>query len=261
MSPETKSSSGQVKAVGNALKVLTLLGERQDPASLSSIARNIDLHKSSVHRLLQTMKEYEFVQQDPKSKKYRIGLKFFEIANTLDREMDIRQQARPFLESLRDEVNETIHLGIIQDHEVVYLDKMEPDRALRMYSAVGKRAPMHATGIGKAVLAHFSDKELDWYIENKGLSKYTEKTITDLSDLNSELEKIRELGYALDNREHEEEIVCVAAPIFEREGRVVGALSIAAPAHRRSVDQMSSLGTMVHDYANKVSAKLGWKVS
>jgi len=261
MNQETKSSSGQVKAVGNALKVLNFLGEKREPTSLASISRNIDLHKSSIHRLLQTMKEYEFVQQDPESKKYRIGLKFFEIANTLSREMDLRQQARPFLESLRNEINETIHLGIIQEHEVVYLDKMEPDRALRMYSAVGKRAPMHATGIGKAVLAHFSEKELDWYIENKGLNKYTENTITNISDLNSELKKIRNLGYALDNKEHEEEIVCVAAPIFEREGRVVGALSIAAPAHRRSIEQMSELGSMVSSYANKVSTKLGWQVN
>lgn len=242
----------------NAVELLTLLGEAEEPVSLASINEEINLHKSSIYRLLQTMSDYDFVEQDPVTKKYEIGIKLFEIANSMNHEADLRRKAQPALKELRSKVNETIHLGITHNHEVVYLDKIEPDRALRMYSAVGKRAPIHATGLGKAVLAHFSNEELEKYVKHKGLEKYTANTITTLPNLKEELKLIREKGYAIDNKEHEKEIVCVAAPIFEDQGDVVGALSIAAPASRKSVDNMKNLGSLVVEHANKVSDCLGY---
>jgi len=258
MNSKQSVSTNKVKSVANALELLNLLAEAEEPSSLSSINEEVDLHKSSIHRLLQTMVEYGFVEQDLVTKEYEIGLRFFEIASSVNLGVNLRQKALPALKELRKEVNETIHLGITHNHEVVYIDKMEPDRALRMYSAVGKRAPIHATGLGKAVLAHFSDEEIEQYVEQKGLKNYTDSTITNLSDLKKELEEIRNNGYAIDNKEHEEEIVCVAAPIFENKEGVIAALSVAAPASRKSVKDMEHLAPLVVDHANSISSSLGW---
>jgi len=173
-------------------------------------------------------------------------------------QFEIRSIALPYLEDLQKKTNETVHLAILDSGEVVYLEKRESTQTIRMYSAVGRRAPAHCTGLGKAILAFLPEEERQRILKEKGLKAYTPNTITLLSEFERGCDRIRERGFALDLGEHEVEIRCVAAPILDHTGRPVAALSVAVPAFRTDEAQLEALGPEVVQATQEISRKLGY---
>jgi len=255
------SKSG-VQSVYRALKLLEYVCTSDDHrgVSLSELSERIGLSKPSVYRLLNTLQAFHFVSKEPETGLYRPGPGLIELAQKGLERFEIRSIALPYLEDLQKKTNETVHLAILDSGEVVYLEKRESTQTIRMYSAVGRRAPAHCTGLGKAILAFLPKDERRRILKEKGLKAYTSKTITSLFEFEAECERIRERGFAFDLGEHEKEIRCVAAPIFDHRGYPVAALSVAVPAFRTDIDQLKIMGKEVWLTAVRISANLGYKI-
>ena len=184
---------------------------------------------------------------------------FLTISSKLLESIDLRTEAKPYLQLLENETNEVIHLVVFDQGEVVYIEKLEGNELLRMHSRVGKRAPMHCTSVGKAILANLSRTEAIDILERKGMPRHTDDTITDLDEFLKELDAVREQGYALDLEENEHGITCIAAPIFDHSGNVYASVSISGTTERMTKERLNLLKTRIIDIGGLISSKLGYK--
>src|SRR5262249_10598467 len=161
----------------------------------------LELHKSTAHRLIMVLERHKLIERNSVNGRYRLGLKLFELGTRAVSQLDLRERARPFLERLVLETSETVHLCILDDSEVVYLDKVEPARSVRMATGVGGRTRANCTAVGKAIMAFLSDAQGEEIIRKHGMKAMTANTITSFVELKKELLAVRERGYAIDNEE------------------------------------------------------------
>ena len=247
-----------VKSVSRALDIITMLSLKKGGLGVTEISKQIDINKSSVYRILSTLVQYGYVEQDEETGRYKLGYKFLEISSKLLDSIDLRSEARPFLQELENETNEVVHLVVYDQGEVVYIEKLEGNELLRMHSKVGKRAPMHCTSVGKAILSQLPDNVVEGIIERKGMPVHTIHTITDKEVFMKELEQVREKGYALDLEENELGITCIAVPIFDHTGKVVSAVSISGPTIRMTEERLEQLHKRMITIGKQISERLGY---
>ena len=264
MSPDRDSKPNNlVQTIERASSILDILGQSPQGISIRELSSKIKLPKGTIHRLLSSLSYFGYVRQDPKTRNYLLGFKLVELGNLLLNQLDLRKEAEPFLKDLAERTKETVHMVLLDRNEVVYIDKVETDQhtsGLRMASRVGLRNPAHSSAVGKVLLAHFSEEELNNFTKEKGLLKRTENTITDPGRLREHLSIVRAQGYAIDDEENEKGIRCVAAPIYNEVGKPVAAMSISGPAFRitKKVIQ-ESLKKEVIETATKISRRLGFR--
>ena len=244
------------RALSRGLQIIDILAEGRDGLGLTEIARKAGLSKSSTHRLLQTLAQDGFVAQDGDSSHYHLSLKLLWLASSLVDGLGLDQLIQPLLEELAHATRETVHMALLDGNMAVYVEKIDSPNSIRMYSRMGKRVPLHCTGLGKAILAHLPEERVQEIIAIAGLPRRTANTITKPKALSEHLAMIRSRGYALDEEEHEEGIRCIAAPLFDRQNRVVGALSITALAFRVDRDRLLSWWPQLRDCAQKVNTVL-----
>jgi IclR family KDG regulon transcriptional repressor len=256
---KTTRDTSSVQSVDRALHLLDLLKEHADGLGITELANRMDLAKSTVHRLLTSLKKHGYVRQDPDTEHYLLGLKLIEMGSVVTQSLEIRKIANPVMNSLVQETGETSHLVVLEDGEVVYIEKIESPYTIRMYSLIGKRAPVHCTGVGKAIIAHLPEERVRRIAEQRGLPKFTEHTITNWEDLLVHLREIREKGYALDREEHETGICCVAAPVFNHQGEPVAGLSVSGPIMRMDEEKVRFCIDRVVHYAKEISQNLGYR--
>jgi DNA-binding IclR family transcriptional regulator len=247
-----------VKSVSRALDIITLVSSQRGGMGVTEIANQIDINKSSVYRILSTLVQYGYIEQDAETGRYKLGFKFLEISSKLLDSIDLRAEAKPYLKELENYTNEVIHLVVYDQGEVVYIEKLEGNETLRMHSRVGKRAPMHCTSVGKAILAHLPANVVQDIMERRGLPYHTENTITDRDDFIKELMRVKEAGYALDLEENEYGITCIAVPIFDHLGESIAAVSISGPTMRMTGERLEQLRTKMLEIGGKISARLGY---
>jgi len=216
-----------IRAVERAAAILKAFSPTSPSLGVTELARRLGLHKSTIHRLLATLEHEGFVVQDAEGGRYRLGLQLFELGSLVINSMELQKIARSYLEEVHRACGETVHLAILDEGEVVYIDKIESTRQLRMHSLIGRRSPAHCTGLGKVLLAWLPAPALDQVIR-RGLRTYTSRTISSPDMLRNHLALVRQRGYAIDDGEHEELIRCAAAPVFDHTGQVVAAVSIAS---------------------------------
>jgi len=255
-----RGADGSVQSIDRALLLLEVVCVAERPISLAHVSARVKLHKPTVHRLLQSLGQHGMIIQDPESKAYRPGLKLFELSNAVLRNMELRTQALPELAELNRRTNETVHLAVLDEGDVIYIDKEESQHTIRMFSAIGKRGPAHCTGVGKVLLAYLPLDELQRVLSQRKLKRFTNRTLTTGAALRRELDLIRERGYAIDDTEHEPEIRCAACPIRDHSGRVVAAMSLTAPTLRMSRDRIEAMAPLVREYADRISRKMGYVV-
>lgn len=248
-----------VQSIERALKIIEELAEERDGLGVTELSRRLDLHKSTVHRLLSTLVIFGYVEQNPYTERYRLGMKLLYLGESILERMDLRREAHDLLEELSREVNETVHLVVPDGNSVIYIDKIDSSRTIRMYSQIGRRAPMHASAVGKAILA-FYPEDFVRKIAEEGLEKYTEKTITDPGKLMEHLKTVRIQGFAIDDEENEKGIRCIGAPIFDYSGRVIGALSISGATVTITADKFDFISKKAVEYARSISMKMGWRI-
>jgi DNA-binding IclR family transcriptional regulator len=246
-----------LESAGRVLKLLELFGPGERDLSLGQISERMALPKSSVHRLLETLMEHEFIERDPITRRYRLGLRVFEIGSVAIHERGLHGAAHPIVEQVALETRETCHLAVLSGTDAVYVYKIDGAASIIMSSRVGGRAPCHCTSIGKVLIAWSGDDILKRVV-SAGLRPYTANTITNLKRLGTELDKVRRKGHALDIEEFEKGLRCIAAPVRDQGGNVVAALGIAGPAARLTTDRLRSLAPAVMSAADVVSRNLGY---
>jgi len=249
----------QVQVLDRALAILDILSAEGPDLSLGEISDKLELHKSTAHRLTMVLERHKLIERNSGSGRYRLGLKLFELGTRAISHLDLRERARPVLDRLVLETSETVHLGILEDTEVLYLDKVEPARSVRMSSSVGRRNPAYCTAMGKATLAHLPDAQVEEIVRKHGLKAMTANTITSFLDLKTELKAVRERGYAVDDEEIEEGVRCVGCVVRNFSGAPVGAISVSGPAFRVTKEKVKSLARAVMASASILSAELGFK--
>ncbi|MFH5209534.1 IclR family transcriptional regulator [Antrihabitans sp. NCIMB 15449] len=238
-----------------ALTILTALGE--DSKSLEQLATQLDVHKSTVLRLLRTMESERFVFHDDEHR-YLLGSRFFELSNRALEQRDIRTLARPHLSALNSSTGQTIHLATYESGEAVYIDKFDAIQSVRMYSRVGRPAPLHCTAVGKVLVSARPRSEWRAIAESIEYPKFTERTILSPDAYLDELEHVVAQGYAEDHEEHESFVNCIGVPIRDGTGAVVAAVSMSVPDMLLDHDQVLATLPQVRAAAAAVSAELGW---
>lgn len=254
--------SENVQAVERALTLLEVLAKEENAVAISELARKSGLKLTTVHRLLLTMMHKGFIEQDPLTSKYRLGVKTFEIGNAALSNFDIRTLARAYLKQLNDQVNETTNLAILDGAEVIYIDQIESTNMVivKMFARVGSRGPAYCTGTGKVLLADLPVDELRRRLAHVEFFQFTPQTITDINQLIVALIQIRQDGFALDFSERDEGVACVAAPIRNYEGRVMAAISVSGPVHRMEKDKIhQTILPAVLEAAGFISEKMGFR--
>jgi DNA-binding IclR family transcriptional regulator len=246
-----------VQAVKRALKIIELLGRSREEWGVTDIGRELGLHKSTIYRLLSTMSEEGFIEQNA-SGKYQLGTKMLEIGGRMLNNIEIRKVAMPFLLELSKYVGETVHLVVLHDGEGIYVDKVEAENVIRMHSTIGARVKLHCSGVGKSILAHLPPQEVQEIIRKHGLTKITDNTIITYEALMADLANVRKLGYALDNEENEYGIRCVAGPILDYRQRPVAALSVSGPTMRMTLEKVEEIGAQVVKTALLISKRMGY---
>ena len=245
--------------IDRAVGVLDVLCERGPKLSLADISEHLDLHKTTVHRLLMVLERNRFVERDSSSGKYQLGLRLFELGWKARANRDVAQLSRPYLERLVEETGETAHLCIFHESEMLSVANVESPRKVRTPSTVGRRVPMYCTSVGKAVLALLDDREVENVITKHPLRGHTRHTITSLHTLRLDLQRIRERGYALDNEEFEEGLRCVGAPVRDCTGLAIAAIGVAGPTFRITKEAVSRVGRLTVNIAAELSRDLGYR--
>lgn len=253
-----KSKSNLIQSVDRALQILECFSKRDTELGVTEIATRLDLHKSTTFGLLATLESRGYLKQNLENGKYKLGIKLFELGKLVEDDMDLRINSLPYLRELVAKYEETAHLAIRDGKEVLYIDKVEGESAIRMYSQVGKRAPMYCTGVGKAMLAFMSEEKIDSLLEDINFSKFTNNTITDLQKLKKELIEIKKRGYCIDDEEIEVGLACAAAPIVNYKGEAVASISIAGPTSRMTNEKLQLIAQDVKETAAKISRTLGY---
>ncbi|UCE00546.1 MAG: IclR family transcriptional regulator [Chloroflexota bacterium] len=249
-----------IRVVDRAVRVLKMLSDGK-PRTLTELSKELQINRSTTFRLLATLRSNNLVQLDDSTGNYQLGLACLELSRAYHSGNAVRQAALEEMKTLRDETMETVHLGVLDDLEVVYLEKLEGLHAIGLMSSrIGRRAPAYCTGLGKALLA-FSDLDfIEECLQQIELQRYTTATITNHSELINHLQLVRQRGYALDSGEHEQEVRCVATPIFDQYGNVVAAISVSGPSGRIDpVDKNQELIQRTLKAANNISKNLGYK--
>ena len=260
---ERTRPSNLVQTIERASFILDILGQSPQGISIKDLSDKIQLPKGTTHRLLSSLSYFGYVRQDSNTKNYFLGFKFVELGNLLLSQLDLRKEAEPFLRDLAERTKETVHLVILDQNEIVYLDKLETEPntgGLRMASRVGSRNPAHSCAVGKVLLADLPEEALERIITEKGLSKRTENTITHAGHLKEHLKLVKKQGYAVDDEENERGIRCVGAPVFNETGKTVAAVSISGPAFRVTRKMVQEgLKKEVMETAYRVSEMLGFR--
>jgi len=246
-----------IKVLNKSLSILEILLQQGSPMNMTEISKKLGLYPSTIHRILDTLKHWGYVEQEPNTQKYQLGLKALELGMAKLHQMDLAREATPYLKELVNQCNETVHLGVLEKGEVLYLAKEESSQTIRMCSYVGKRAPLHCTALGKVLLSYLSEEERKKILGRKGLPRLTEKTITDKEELEKELNKVKKQGFALDKGENEKDVRCIAAPIRNYQGKVIAAVSISGPAFRIDANTQSNLKEALLQISEKMSKRLG----
>ncbi|MGE5677775.1 MAG: IclR family transcriptional regulator [Pseudomonadota bacterium] len=247
----------RIQAIDRAVMILKCFSEKRRELKLSDIADELGLNKSTVHGIISTLKYHGLIDQNEENQKYRLGLYILELGDIVSSSMDIREIASPVIRDLCSKADETVHLGALDNMDVVYIDKQESNQSMRIFTTIGTRNPAYCTGIGKAMLAYVDKEILIEQLPDR-LEKFTDNTITDKSELLKELEAIRENGYAMDKEERIEGLTCVAASVFDQKGNAKYAISVSGPTIRMSKEKIEETIKLVKEATKEISYRLGY---
>ncbi len=254
---EVTEQRARAKSADRALQVLEFLAKTPEGTTFSDIARGLSLPQSSAHELLTVMTERSFVEFNPSTKLYRLGIRTWELGQAFVAHRDLITEARPVIQSISATLDETVQLSVLDGFEEVYLDRVDSSQPLRVQAIIGARAPAHTTALGKILLADRREGDLLTGLRGRKLRPATPNTITTADQLILELRWVRANGFAVDNEEHATGLRCVAAPIRDHTGAVIAAVSVAMPITRASADQMTDALIALVKGANDISRKLG----
>ncbi len=252
-------STPAVKSAKRTLDILALMTSRESRMTFTEISLALDLPRSSLHGLLSTLTEGGWVTYDSPSKSYGLGIRTLEAGNAYLRTQSLPTRARPFMERIRDALDETVQLSVLDGRYNIYVDKVDGQQALVLASAVGRRLPAHATGVGKVMLADLDPAALERLLGHVTLERFTDNTLTDKAALYRRLQTIRDNGYGTDEEEYTIGVRCVAVPIRDLRGEVIAAMSVSVPVIRFDEESSTRALALLFEASSGLSAALGYQ--
>jgi IclR family KDG regulon transcriptional repressor len=247
--------SESVRAVERSLDILLCFTLQTPELSMTEIATQVGLHKSTAHRLLATLENKRFVQRDPNSGLYRLGLRLLRLIHVTLNHDNLLQLAIPHLHRLSEAFEENVHLTVLDVTSVVYVHVIESPRRVKLAAALGQSLPAHATASGKAILAFLPESELLNILE-RGMQQYTKNTIRSVEEYIKDKQEIIERGYAVSEQEYESDINALAAPIFDVDSYPVASISIAGPAYRLTNERILEIAPSLLSTVNEISLEV-----
>jgi IclR family KDG regulon transcriptional repressor len=259
MERKTKPAAEKTRlsSVTNAIRLIKAFSDDDYEIGISDLGKRLKLPKSTVHRLASTLVEEGMLEQSEENGRYRLGLVVFELGSLVRRKMDFYSEAKPVLMALRDKTEESVHLAILVNASIMYINSLETKKAIRMRLEVGVRKPAHSTAAGKAMLA-YQPADVLARVLAEGLSEHTVNTIVDPEEFKRELANVRTRGYATADEENEVGVRSLAAPVRDHSGNVIAAISIAGPVQRLTKKVMTTFAPDVVSAAEAISARLGY---
>jgi DNA-binding IclR family transcriptional regulator len=246
-------------AVERALAMLEAVAQEAEGLSNAEISRKLEIPKSSASYILRTLEKQGYLNRNPETGKYRVGLKVLSLSRGALTGIDVREVALPIMRHLMEKTNLTCHLAILDGPDAVYIEKVEPTGFIRMDTWVGRRMRVHATSVGKALVAYIPQERLEKILAERGMEKRTPKTITSVTRLLKDLEKVREHGYAVDDEENNMGARCVGAPIFNQDGRIEASVGLSGTTNQVNPHTMPRILEHLKDAARHVSMQLGYR--
>ena len=257
MATTPSRNASRIKSVVRTLTMIETLSAHRGGATITALAAELSLPKSSVFRMLNTLLEFGYVRQDPTTERYALGPRFLHLAASVEHGSDVRELAHPFLVELSERTTETVHLAVRVGDHMVYIDKIDSPRSVVMASRVGQQGPLHSTALGKAYLSAMPPEERRSVVQSLPLERRTDRTLVAPEALLKDLETCARRGFAIDNVENEDGVRCVGAVIRGDRDAAIAALSVSAPASRFSLSAARKVGGSCADTAARIFAELG----
>lgn len=249
-----------IKSIVKVSKIIDAIAFANSPLSLSELSKRLGIAKSTLHGLLSTLVNIRYLEQDQDTGRYKLGVQLFELGSQITNTWSEKAIAKSYMEKLASDTGETVHLAMLSNGEVLYVDKEEAYSSIRIATAPGAKLPIHCTGVGKVLLAFSSDEEVAKILnDDYEFEQYAEHTITNLKDLKRELVKIRTLGYTYDNQEYVDGLRCVATPIFDHNHKIIFALSVSGPIRRMQDETIAKYRDLLLMVGSEISQKLGYR--
>ena len=244
-----------VQVVNRVFMILEYLSQSGEPKGPTEIAAATGIHKSTVYRLLSTMCQGGYLEKT-EAGAYHIGVKLVEIVSNHINSLELQTEARPYLNELNSQLGLVVHLGILDGADVVYVEKKDISRNLRIYAQIGMRVPAYCSSLGKCLLACLSGSEVDSIYAFRKLERYTPNTITSLAALKEHLREVRDRGWAMDSEEYIIGVRCIAAPVFDYCGEAIAAISASGPPSLLTDQRVEEVANSVKTTAAQVSRRL-----
>lgn len=248
----------KVQSLDRAFDILELLSREQYGLSLTEVSNRLELHKSTVYRLLNALRQRGYIEKTAKNS-YHLGMEFIELSSLYLNNLELKTEASPILRELSTLAGSAVFLAMLQENEVVYIDKMETFNSLRDYSVIGRRAPLYCTALGKSMLAQRSDTEIRRYCRDVELKPFTENTLTTAVALLEECTAARRRGWSLDDEEYEEGLRCIGAPIRDYRYEVIAAVSVAGNVSVVTRQRAGEIAGYVTKAAQDISRRMGFR--
>lgn len=248
-----------IQSLDRAFQILDLFDEFTPELKITEISARLGLHKSTVHSLLKTLQLHGYIDQNPDTGKYRLGMKLLEKGHLLLQTIDMRSLARKYLTDLSQRTGQTVHLVIPDGREGVYLDKVEGEKAAIRYSRIGRRVPLHSSACGKMLAACRRPEELERQLDGYVFYAQTPSTILDKRQFLEELERVRRLGCAVDNQENEPGVRCAAAPVYDHSGQLAAAVSVSTMVSAVGDEEFAGYIELLKNTTAALSRELGFR--
>ena len=257
---KTKDSSNKqlINALTRGLIILETILEK-DVIGITEMSKILGVNKSSAYRLISTLEEREYVEQDPVSTKYKLGLKFISFGEKSLASLEIREISKPYLKDLTSITKEASHLCILFQSQALFINQESSPERLSVNTYIGMFEPIYCSAVGKALLSHLPANEQEKIIKTLEIKAFTPRTITDLDVLRHELKKTLQRGYAVDDEELSTGLRCIAAPIFNHKGEVIASIGISGPVTRIRTDNLNEYVVTVVNTAYEISKKTGFR--
>ncbi|MEZ5777138.1 MAG: IclR family transcriptional regulator [Paracoccaceae bacterium] len=249
-------SETTIQSLDRALTVLEALASGNG-LTLTEVSEALNQSPATMYRVLSTLEAREFVETDPRTQGWHIGPTAFRLGSAFLRRSGVADKSRPVMRELTDATGETSNLGIEKDGDIMFVSQIETQESIRAFFPPGTLSPMHASGIGKALLSLYDEGRIDRFLRNNPLERFTAKTIGTVERLKEELQVARVRGFAVDDEEKNTGMRCVAAPILNAHGEAVAGISVSGPTHRMTESEIDRIGALVREAAAKVSRSLG----
>lgn len=249
-------AKGILQTVDRALVLLEVLAEHPQGLPTKELEALLELNKVTLHRLVTTLENRGFIEKVGPN--YLIGLKMVELSSIKLNSIELKTEAAPYLRELVNILKQPVQLAILEGHEAIFIEKIQSVNSLRMYSQIGRRIPLYCSGVGKALILQDTDEEILSKLSKKAFEKFTKKTLESPEEVLEQVRRARELGYAIDNEEHEEGIFCMAVPIYDYRGKIIAAISTAGQNKEFVESPPEEVLALMKKTASEISKRLGY---